>query len=245
MYKILSKKGKLDIKGRTAVEPKPWWQVGLAILPGVMIFVDTNLDNLGWDVRLPRSVTLSALILLSISSIVWAIARRRSFGVAAWGLIPLGLLVAAGLFGVTGIYSTYFVLVAVGLLLVKYSGLRAGLFVLAGGLMPMSWHIEPAVFLWDSPFWNAFSEVSLTVLFFILTPIWVLRARSVYSQAAGLLLSIATYFIVLVSTLSAARGFSIAKSASISAPVLAIFTVIAITVVLYGGVSSRLTAAKT
>ena len=89
-------KGRLGIEGRTAIEPQPWWQVGLAILPGVMIFVDTNLDNFGWQVRLPPSVALSVLILLPISSIVWAVVRRRRLDVGAWGLVPLGLLACAG-----------------------------------------------------------------------------------------------------------------------------------------------------
>ena len=78
---------------------------------------------------------------------------------------------------------TYFVLVAIGLLLVK----GVGLFVLAGGILPMSCHIEPAVFLWDSPFWNTFLEISLKVLFLILAPVWMLRVRSICGQAVGLL----------------------------------------------------------
>lgn len=239
------------MKSRTAIEPQPWWQVGLAILPGVMIFVDTNLGNLGLYVRLPQPVLLPMIILLLVSSIVWAIARHRSFGVAAWGLIPFGWGVAMGLFEMANMYPqitlihTYLVLVVVGLLLVKGSGLSAGLFVLAGGILPMSWHIEPAVFLWDSPFWNTFSEISLTVLFFILTPVCVLRSRSVYGQAAGLLLPIVIYFVVLVSALSAARRFSIAQSASIGNPALILLVTTSVAVVLYGAVSSRLTVGET
>jgi hypothetical protein len=85
------------MEGRTAVEPQPWWQVGLAILPGVMIFVDTNLDNFGWQIRLPWPVALSVLVLLPVSSIVWAVARRRRLDVGAWGLVPLGLWACVGL----------------------------------------------------------------------------------------------------------------------------------------------------
>jgi hypothetical protein len=92
------------MKSRTAVEPQPWWQVGLAVLPGVMIFVDTSLGNLGLPVRLPRSVALSLLVLLAVSSIVWAVVRRHSFGVAAWGLIPFGWGIAMGLFEVANMY---------------------------------------------------------------------------------------------------------------------------------------------
>jgi hypothetical protein len=230
------------VKGRTAIEPQPWWQVGLAILPGAVLFLSVNLDDFGWQVRLPGSLALSVFVLLAVSSFVWAAVRRRVFGVAAWGLFPLGFLAALGLFEVTGTHSTYLVLVAVGLLLVRYSRLCAGLFVLAGGVLLVSSHIEPAVFLWDSPFWNAFSDVSLTVLFFILTPVWVLRARSIHGQVAGLLLPTAVYFAVVVSALSAARGFPIAKSVSISSPTLVLFATIAAAVALYGTVSSRLVA---
>jgi len=233
------------MKSKTAIEPQPWWQVGLTILSGAIAFSGTTLDNFGLSIRLSPPVLLSVIILFLVSSILWTIARHRSFGVAAWGLIPLGLLADIGLLNMTSRFSMHFVLIAVGLLLVKYSGLRAGLFVLAGSLVPMEWAIEPVIYLWDSPFWTTFTEVSLTMLCFILTPVWVLRARSVYSQAAGLLLPIAAYFVVLVSALRAARGFSIEKSASISAPVLGTFTTIAIAVVLYGVVSPMLTAAKT
>ena len=97
MRKIGSKKGRPGMEGRPAVEPQPWWQVGLAILPGMMICVDTNLDNFGWQVRLPRLVALSVLVLLLASSIVWAVARRRLLDVGAWGLVPLGLLACMGL----------------------------------------------------------------------------------------------------------------------------------------------------
>jgi len=300
--------------GNRLVIPKPWWQVGLATLPGLIALAAQTASIVGLDTRL-NSLLLPTMIVLSASSILWAAVRRRLFGVAAWGLIPLGLLAAMGLYEVSGVvfswrtplafflvltlgfglllislllmvkprpiarilpaiggslalsvavaallvfaydgygnwslpkrYSTYFVLVTVGLFLVKHSGLCAGLFVLAGGTPLMGSHIEPAVFLWDSPFWDTFSDVSLTVFFFILTPIWVLRVRSVYGQAAGLLLPIAAYFVALVSALSAARGFSIAKSASISDPALDLLATIAVAVVLYGRVSSGLTAGET
>jgi hypothetical protein len=232
------------VKSGTAIEPQPWWQVGLAILPGVLVFVSTILYDLGLHVRLLQFLVLPVIILLLVSSIVWAIARHRSFGVAAWGLIPLGLLANMGLHEVTDFCSIHFVLIAVGLLLVKYSGLRAGLFVLVGSFVPVEWNIEPEVFLWDSPFWTTVCEVNGTVLFFILAPVWVLRAGSVYGQAAGLLLPIVIYFVVLVSALSAARGFSIAQSASIGNPVLVLLVTVAVAVVLHGTVSSRLTMAN-
>jgi hypothetical protein len=275
--------------GNRLVIPKPWWQVGLATLPGLIALAAQTASIVGLDTRL-NSLLLPIMIILSASSVPWAAVRQRLFGVAAWGLIPLGLLAlgfelhlvslllmvkprpiarilpaiggslalsvaVAALFvfaydgyenwSLPEFYSTYFVLVTVGLFLVKHSGLCAGLFVLAGGTPLMGFHIEPAVFLWDSPFWDTFSDVGLTVLFFMLAPIWVLRVRSVYGQAAGLLFPIAAYFVALVSALSAARGFSIAKSASISDPALGLLATIAVAVFLYGRVSSGLTTGET
>jgi hypothetical protein len=43
-------------------------------------------------------LVLPTVILLSVSGVLWAAARWRSFGVGVWGLVPLGLLAAVGLF---------------------------------------------------------------------------------------------------------------------------------------------------
>lgn len=307
------------MEGRTAIEPQPWWQVGLAILPGVMIFVDTNLDNLGWQVRLPPSVALSVLILLPISSIVWAVVRRRRLDVGAWGLVPLGLLACAGVgavpipsislrprplgavllllldyglflaallvmfrrmsfvrilpvigctlalafcvgwMGWGGIeiytpgqpivrlmdwsglelYATLFLLVVVGVFPAKRQGLIAGLFVLAGGVFLMSWHIEQVIYFWEWPAWGNSLEFSITILFFIVAPIWVLRSRYALGQAAGLLVPVLTYLAMLVSALCVARGFSVGKSISIASPAIVLCAALGAAIVLYTWVSSH------
>ena len=82
--------------------PVPWWQVVLAVLPGVMIIVDTNLDGFGWQVRLPAPAVLMVLGLFAVSSCVWAVARRRPLDLGRWGLVPLGLFASMGASAVTG-----------------------------------------------------------------------------------------------------------------------------------------------
>jgi len=323
-------KGRLSIEGRTAIEPQPWWQVGLAILPGVMIFVVTNLDNFGWQVRLPWSVALSVLVLLPVSSIVWAVARRRRLDVGAWGLMPLGLLTLSGVFAVTDpltslgrplgtvllllldyglllaallvmfrrtsfvrilpvigytlalalvvllysacvgwmgwggieiytpgqpivrlmdwngleLYATLFLLVVVGVFPAKRQGLIAGLFVLAGGVFLMSWHIEQVIYFWDWAAWNTSLELGVTVLFFIVAPIWVLHSRSVLGQAAGLLVPVLAYVAMLVSALCVARGFSVGKSISIASPAIVLCAALGAAIVLYTWVVSHASRSK-
>jgi hypothetical protein len=80
------------------------------------------------------------------------------------------------------LYATLFLLVVVGVFPAKRLGLIAGLFVLAGGLFLMSWRIEQVIYFWDQPIWSASLELGVTLLFFIVAPMWVLRSRSVLGR---------------------------------------------------------------
>jgi len=304
--------------------PKPWWQVGLAILPGVMILVDTNLDDFGWQVRLPRPVVLAVLVLLPVSSIVWAIARRRPLDVGVWGLVPLGLLALFGVVAVTDLpiplgrplgaalvllldygllvallvvfgrtsfvrilpviggtlgpalavlllsvcigwlgwggieiyspgqpivrlmdwsgldlYAALFLLVVVGVVFARYQGLAAGLFVLAGGVFLMSEHIEQVGFFWDHRVLGGLLEFAVTLLFFVVAPIWALCARSVLGQAAGLLVPVFACVALLVSTLCAARGLPVGQSISIASPAFVLGAALGAAIVLYAWMARR------
>jgi hypothetical protein len=304
----------LGTKGRTTVEQHPWWQVGLAILPGVMILVGTSLDNFGWPVRLPGSVALATFVLLCVSSVAWAVTRRRPLDVGVWGLVPLGLLALPGgsaltdllgslgrplgpilvlllgygfsvasllmfrraswvrILAVTGstlplvlvvpllvgwlgwgveiytpgqplvrlmgwggidLYATLFLWVAVGVVFARHHGPAAGLFVLAGGLFWVSWHIEQEVFFWDQPTWSVVLELGVTVLFFILAPLWVLVSRSAAGQAAGLLAPVLAYVALLVTGLCVARGFPVGQSISIASPAMILCVALGAAIVLY------------
>ena len=231
------------------VIPKPWWQVGLAVLPGLMALAECSASVVGLDTGL-NSLVLPTMVLLSVSSVLWAAVRRRSFGVAAWGLVPLGLLAAVGLFDLDAIILSWrtplapLLLFALGLLLVKHSGLCAGLFVLSGAVLFVDWHIEATMYFWDSPLLGTVVKFAEPAYFFVLSPIWVLRTRSLYGQAAGLLVPIAAYFVTLVFAISVARGFRVAQSASIANPVLIMVAAIAVAVILYTSISSVFAAGE-
>jgi len=218
--------------------PRPWWQVGLAVLPGLIFLlrqVTSPSTPLGVGLHY---LLLAVMILLSISSVLLAAMRRSLFKVPVWGLIPLGLLAEWGLISIIDsldFYPTCFLLVVMGLLFARRNGLSASLFVLAGGIVTINHHVEPVMYFWDSPFWRIFINVGMTVLFTILTPTLVLRSRSILRQAAGLLLPIAAYYIAFAFALYSVRGFPVSKSVSIADPVIVLFATIAVAVVLYEG----------
>ncbi len=138
-----------------------------------------------------------------------------------------------------GFYPTCCLLVVAGLVFAKHNGPSASLFVLAGGIVTTSRQVEPVMYFWDSPFWRIFVNVGMTVLFTILTPILVLRSRSVLGQTVGLLLPIAIYCVAFVFALCTARGFPIGKSVSIAGPIAVLFATTAVAATLYAWIASR------
>ncbi len=223
--------------------PRPWWQVGLTVLPGLIFLlgqVSSQSKPLNTGLRF---LALAVMILLIISSILVAAIRRSLFKVPVWGLIPLGLLASLiSMIGPLDFYLTCFLLVVTGLLFARHNGLSASLFVLVGGVLTAIYRIEPGMYLWDSrPFWRILINDGMTVLFMILTPILVLRSRSILGQAVGLLFPIAAYFGGFVLALRSARvfGFSISQSVSIASPFIALFATIAMAAAVYAWISSR------
>lgn len=225
--------------------PKPWWQVGLAVLPG-LIFLLRQMSSPSTPLGVGlHFLLLAGMILLSISSVLLAAMRRSLFKVPVWGFIPLGLLAELGLgwmIDSLALYSTCFLLiplVVMGLLFGRHNGLSASLFVLAGGIFTTSWAVEPVMYFWDSPFWKIFINVGMTLLFMILTPILVLRSRSILGQAVGLLFPIAAYSAAFVFALSSVRGSPVSRSVSTAGPFIALFATIAIAAAVYAWISSR------
>jgi len=221
--------------------PKPWWQVGLTILPG-LVFLSRQVSSPPTPSGVLRFLLLAILILLSASSILLAAVRRSLFKVPAWGLVPLGLLAGSGLvwaMDALGFYAASCVLVVAGLVFARHNGPSAGLFVLAGGIITTSWQVEPVMYFWDSPFWRIFVNAGMTVLFTILTPILVLRSRSALGQIVSLLLPIAVYYVAFVFALCTVRGFPIGKSVSIAGPFIVLFATTAVAATLHAWISSR------
>jgi hypothetical protein len=223
--------------------PKPWWQVGLTILPG-LIFLGRQVSSstsAPLDAGL-RFLLWAVMVLLSASSVLLAAVRRSLFRVPSWGFVPLGLMAGLGLIWTMdflGFYPTVGLLVVTGLVFARHNGPSAGLFVLAGGIVTTSWQIEPIMYFWDSPFWRIAINVGMTVLSTILAPTLALRSCSVVGQTKGLLLPIGFYCVAFVFALCTVRGFPIGKSVSIAGPFIALFATIAVAVVPYAWISTR------
>ena len=225
-----------------SLAPRPWWQVGLTVLPGLVFLLrQVSAPSPRLDAVF-RFLSLAATILLSVSSVVLAATRRSLFRVPVWGLIALGLLTGWGLLWTMeplGFYPTCLMLLVTGLVFARHNGLSASLFVLAGGIITTSWAVEPSMYFWDSPSWRIFVNVGMTVLFTVLTPIMVLRSRSILGQAVGLLFPLAAYSAAFVFALSSVRGIPISRSVSTAVPFIALMATIAIAAAVYAWIPSR------
>jgi hypothetical protein len=233
---------------RNSLVPKPWRQVGLTILPGLILLLGSASSSLPSPLDTGvRYSALAVMLLLLVSSILWAAAHRDLFQVPVWGFIPLGVLASLiSMMFSLGFFLTCLLLVITGLVFAKHNGLNACLFVLMGGILSATAHIEPGMYLRTSGFREIVINVGMIVLFLIFTPIIVLRSRSILVQAAGLLLPLATYVAAFVLALSSESGlahpwfnFSISQSVSIASPFLILFATIAIAAPVYAWIASR------
>jgi len=85
----------------------------------------------------------------------------------------------------------------------------------------------------------------MIALLWILSPLWVLRSRSILGQAVGLLFPMAAYSAAFVFALSSVSGFarpswfrlSFSQSVSIAEPFIALFAIIAIAAAVYTWIS--------
>ena len=76
-------------------------------------------------------------------------------------------------------------------------------------------------------------------LFFIVSPLWVMRSRSMGAQVSGLILPAGLDVIVLVGGLITVRGFSWRQSLSIAEPAIVLFVIMFFVVILYAQASPR------
>jgi len=232
-----------DIRIRALV-PRPWWQVGLTVLPGLVgLLVSACPSSVRANVGL-RFLVWAALALLILSSVLRAVVRRCPFEVGVRGIIPLGLLAGWGVMSATGslhlVYQASFVLLAAtGLLFAPRNGLGAGLFLLTGGMIVAGWEVEPVIYFWDSPFWRTFVSDGEAVLFLVVTPVWVLRSRSIAGQAVALLLPVAAYCAGLVCALSSVRGLPVSHTVYTAEPFIVLFATVGIAAAVYGWLASR------
>ena len=229
----------------------PWWQVGLTVLPGLFVLprVLFSTSTLSTTQTAWQVLFLAIMILLIVSSVVWAVMRRSPFQVPVWGFIPLGVLVGVlttviAMYSGLGFSLTCSLLFATGLLFARHNGLNACLFVLPAGVLMAIFTIEPGMFLRDSSVKQFLAGDGMIVLFTVVMPILVLRARSIFGQAVGLLLPLGAYAAAFVFALNDASGlvhpwfqFSFSQTVSVASPVLQLLVTIAAAAVVYGWIS--------
>ena len=227
---------------KRTLAPKPWWQVALAVLPGLLFLLGNASEASNPLETGLRYLGLVILILLTASSIVVAAVRRSLFKVPVWGLMPLGLLAGIGsawTIEYLGFYPTCLLLIVVGLLFARHNGASAGLFVLMGGMIATSWVVEPVMYFWNSPVWREVINTGMTVLFTVLAPILVLRSRSALAQAASLLVPVAAYYAAFAYGKNVVNGIPISRSISVRDPLVALLVTVAIAALVYELIASR------
>ena len=232
-----------------SITPRAWWQVGLAVLPGVMFLAMSFVgDSLG------LSVLITVLVLLLTA--LWTMGRWQLASPPVWGYIPLGLvafvaleaLVAMGMVlwsalvpgsfeksSLPGFIAVLSLVAVAVFFLVKDSGLCAGLIVLSAGVPWMGILIEQVIYFYDNPFWKISTDASVPALFFIASPFWVMRSRSMVGQVAGLILPAGLYGALLVVGLIKVREFTLAQSLSIAEPAVVLFAIMFFVGILYSG----------
>jgi hypothetical protein len=229
--------------------PKPWWQVGLTILPGLVLLLGQVFSPSSAVSAGLRFLILAVMLLLIVSSVLRAVKRASLLQVPVWGFIPLGVLAGVGLMVLPyplGFYVSCFLMAVTGLVFARHNGMSAGLFVLPGGMLAASWAIEPGMYLRDSPFQRIVLGAGMIVLFWFLSPILVLRSRSVLGQAMGLYFPMATYAAAFVFALSSANGLaqpwfqlSLGQSMSVARPFLTLFATVAVAAPIYAWIAQR------
>ena len=166
----------------------PWTFPALGILlqtlPGAVL-----------GVILPPSPSNSALFSSLVNlwiiaawgvTLVIAFKYRHAVQMPKLGWLLLGLTLVISPFVSLTIGSLLLLPVAIGLLLVRRNGLLAGLVPVAGLYWIANGIFDPSYFL-PTPA-SLVVEVSLAAFFLVVTPLWVLRARSTRAQFWGLIL---------------------------------------------------------
>jgi hypothetical protein len=222
----------------------PWWQVGLTVVPGLIFLFSALPSSWQWG----RFMMLAVLILWIISGVVLAVQRRSVFQIPIWCLVPLGWLAGIGslfIFQVLGLYPTCILIALIGLVFARQHGLSAVLFVLAGGMLVASFAIEPGMYLLDSPYRRIILDNGMSVLFWVLLPLWLLRSRTVFGQGVGLLFAMAAYASAFLYALSKDSGytqpmfqFSVGQSISVAGPFIGLFFICVLGAAVYAWIYS-------
>ncbi len=182
--------------------------------------------------------------------------RRRGIHVPALIWILLGLMIAVGavetvvLTATHGVFFWGYLLgslapaggillpVAVGLLLARRNGVLAGLFVLATGFVLADWTLEPTYGLWNTH-WAIVLPAIQSVLLLLVSPLWVLRSRSMRGRIWGLLLPAFITLTSIVTIVCTVREYPIETWCVNGATAAQLFLGTALAVVLYHWAESQ------
>ncbi len=230
------------MKSRPIV-PTPWRHVGLTLLPALVFLLTYILPGQLIPEMLLRLLAPACLVFLIVSTLWLLVRNRRPIPAPVWALIPLGFFGALGAMMAVSPFDFYLaclVLAVASLGCARVNGPSAGLVLLSGGTLLASAAIEPGMYLAPGPYSRVLLADGIIVLFMILTPILVLRARSIPGQAAGLVVPLAAYSAVFVFALTRDSGmtlpmfqFSIDQALSVAAPYIVLIGIMALAVPVY------------
>jgi hypothetical protein len=218
------------IRRRSIAEVPQWSFVSIGWLTLVLLFLAVTREEIIVSIGL-------ALLVGAVVAVVWRERPGRPpaaslglFAVAAAGhLFQLVLLGDFGYFGSLVGWMTMVPAAALCLLLAPIHGLRAALVILPAGGFMMSFDIEHTIYFWEAPSWSQMLDVAMPILFLIVGPAWVLRARSLPAQALGLVFPAVLYGVLLIIALASdsfVTGWH--NLFSIARPTMVLFTVLAI-----------------
>lgn len=196
---------------RSAAAFPVWALVALGLLAFVGLWLPAGLFAGVREIILP--VTAAAALVLAAARVF----RRERPGpppVASLVLAGVGAVAYASLghdsHGFPGDFSWLLLALpaAAGLLLAPTHGLPAVLVLLYYGTFIMSFDVEHVIYFQQAPAWSDSIKTAMPLLWMVLLPGWVLRARSLSGQAAGLVVPVALYYLILVAGLATASAIA-------------------------------------
>jgi hypothetical protein len=188
--------------------------------------------------------------------VVLIVCQRRGIHIPSLVWILLGLMIAVGAVETTVLTATQEVFfwsyllgplapagaillpVAVGLLLARRNGVLAGLFVLAAGFVLVEWTLEPTYGLWNTH-WAILLPAIQSILLLLVSPLWVLRSRSMRGRIWGLLLPAFVALTSIVIIVCTVRQYPIETWCVNGGAAAQLFMGMALAVVLYHWVESQ------
>ncbi len=177
-------------------------------------------------IRIPGLVWVLLGLMIAVGAVeVVALTANHGF---FWGYLLSALAPAGGIL----------LPVAVGLLFARRNGMLAGLFVLAAGFVLAEWTLEPTYGLWHTH-WAIVLPAIQSVLLLLVSPLWVLRSRSMRGRIWGLLLPASVALTSIVIIVCTVRQYPIETWCVNGGTAAQLFLGMALAVVLYRWAESQ------